>query len=336
MYEAMLYDKLPNNRVKCNLCAHHCLISEGKKGICHVRQNREGVLYSRVYGLTISQNIDPIEKKPLFHFQPGSKSYSIATPGCNFKCQWCQNADISQWPKEQEAMIGKYASPEQIVDGALKAGCRSISYTYTEPTVFFEYTFDTSKLAHEAGLANIYVSNGYMSTSMLDVFHPYLDAINVDLKAFREETYQEYTGAKLQPILDNLKLIRKLGILLEVTTLIIPGINDDPEELRDAARFIASELGVDTPWHLSRFHPMYQMRDIASTPIETLQLGRRIGREEGLHFVYIGNVPGGEGESTVCYSCENVVVQRIGYYTRITSLNGSKCGFCGADLNITC
>lgn len=334
MREAMLYEKLPENKVRCNLCTHHCMISEGKKGICQVRQNRGGVLYSLAYGRTISQNIDPIEKKPFFHFQPGSKSYSIATPGCNFKCQWCQNADISQVPKDRDIIAGRRASPQEIIDGALQARCRSIAYTYTEPTVFFEYTYDTAILAHQAGLANVYVSNGYMSSNMLDLIHPYLDAINVDLKAFREETYVTYTGAKLKPILDNLKLIRELRIMLEVTTLVIPGINDEPEELRDAAKFIATELGVDTPWHLSRFHPMYRMLDVTSTPIETLQLGRRIGLEEGLHFIYIGNVPGGQGESTVCYSCGKVAIERIGYHTRIISLDGSKCGFCGADLNL--
>jgi len=333
MREAMLYERLPDGVVRCELCSHHCAISDGKKGICHVRENRGGTLYTLVYGRTIARNVDPIEKKPLFHFYPGTASYSVATPGCNFRCDWCQNFDISQMPREQDMIMGKEASPEDIVADAKQTGCRSIAYTYTEPTVFFEYTYETARLAHEAGLANVYVSNGYMSPAMLQAFYPYLDAINVDLKAFRDETYKKYVGARLQPVLDNLKQIKQLGIFLEVTTLVIPGINDDPGELRDAARFVAGELGVDTPWHVSRFHPMYKMMDVPSTPVETLQLAGEIGAEEGLRFIYVGNVPGHSGENTVCYSCGKVVVERMGYRTKMVALDGSKCGFCGAELN---
>ncbi|MDY6911532.1 MAG: AmmeMemoRadiSam system radical SAM enzyme [Chloroflexota bacterium] len=333
MQKAMLFEKLPDGRVRCDLCAHRCVIAEGKTGICHVRQNIEGTLHTLVYGRTIARNVDPIEKKPLFHFQPGSTSYSIATPGCNFRCEWCQNADISQMPREQDIIMGADASPKQLVEDAKRTGCQSIAYTYTEPTVFFEYSLETARLAHRSGLANVYVSNGYMTREMLELVHPHLDAINVDLKAFREETYKKHIGAMLQPVLDSLKLIKRLGILLEVTTLIIPGINDDPTELKDLTTFIASELEVDTPWHISRFHPTYKMTHIASTPMETLKLAREIGWESGLRFIYIGNVPGNDGEDTLCYSCGKTAVKRMGYRTRITGLDGSRCNSCGAELN---
>ncbi|MFO8101516.1 MAG: AmmeMemoRadiSam system radical SAM enzyme [Dehalococcoidia bacterium] len=333
MREAMLYEKLPDNKVRCDLCAHHCKIAEGKKGICYVRENQDGILYTLVYGRTIARNVDPIEKKPLFHFQPGTTSYSIATPGCNFHCDWCQNADISQMPRERDLVAGIEASPEEIVAAAKQSGCRSISYTYTEPTIFFEYTYETAHLAHEAGLSNVYVSNGYMSSRMLEFFHPLLDAINVDLKAFREETYHKYVGGALQPILDNLKALKGYGVFLEVTTLVIPGINDAPEELHQAVDFIVNELGVDTPWHISRFHPMYRMKQVPSTPLQTLETAMEIGKEAGLRYVYIGNVPGSAGENTVCYSCGNLVVERVGYHIRVVGLDGSRCKYCGTELN---
>ena len=333
MHEAMLYGKLSDDRVHCYLCAHRCTIADGKKGICQVRENRSGTLYTLVYGHTIAQHIDPIEKKPLFHFYPGTTSYSIATPGCNFRCHWCQNWDISQMPRENDVIRGDEALPELIVSAAHRAGCKSIAYTYTEPTVFFEYAYDTARLASEAGMVNVFVSNGYMTEEMLETFHPYLDAINVDLKAFRDETYRKYVGALLQPVLNSMKTIKRLGIFMEVTTLIIPTINDNASELQEAAEFIASELGVDTPWHISRFSPNYKTRDIAPTSVETLQYARDIGEKAGLRFTYVGNVPGHAGENTVCYACGNLVVERVGYRVRIVGLDGSRCSACGAELN---
>ena len=333
MHEAMLYGKLSDDRVHCYLCAHRCTIADGKKGICQVRENRSGTLYTLVYGHTIAQHIDPIEKKPLFHFYPGTTSYSIATPGCNFRCHWCQNWDISQMPRENDVIRGDEALPELIVSAAHRAGCKSIAYTYTEPTVFFEYAYDTARLASEAGMVNVFVSNGYMTEEMLETFHPYLDAINVDLKAFRDETYRKYVGALLQPVLNSMKTIKRLGIFMEVTTLIIPTINDNASELQEAAEFIASELGVDTPWHISRFSPHYKTRDIAPTSVETLQYARDIGEKAGLRFTYVGNVPGHAGENTVCYACGNLVVERVGYRVRIVGLDGSRCSACGAELN---
>jgi len=311
MKEAMLYESGSEGRVRCNLCAHRCTIAQGKRGICQVRENRDGRLYTLVYGRVIAQHIDPVEKKPLFHFHPGSTAYSIATPGCNFRCKWCQNADISQEADKWNFEAGEQVPPQDVVKAARRSGCRSIAYTYTEPTIFFEYAYDTARLAHEADLANIFVTNGYMTIDMLDTFHPYLDAANVDLKAFRQETYRTYVGASLQPVLDSMKKMKALGIWLEVTTLIIPEINDDPAELRDAARFVAQELGSETPWHLSRFFPAYQMRDTSPAPLETLRRAEEIGREEGLYYIYMGNVSG--EVSTHCHECGRLLIRRSAY-----------------------
>jgi len=311
MKEAILYKKLSDNKVCCNLCAHYCTITDGKQGVCHVRENRDGTLYSMVYGRAIARHVDPMEKKPLFHFYPGSTAYSIGTPGCNFHCQWCQNWEISQMPREQHFIMGDEATPEQIVYDAKRAGCRSIAYTYTEPTIFFEYAYDTARLAHENGLTNIYITNGYMTEEMLETFHPYLDAANVDLKAFRDTTYQKYVGARLQPVLNSLKTMKQLGIWIEVTTLVIPDINDDPIELRDAADFVVDELGEETPWHISRFFPSYKMTDVPPTPVTTLQKARDIGLEAGLRYVYEGNIPG--EVNTLCHACGHLLIRRSGY-----------------------
>jgi pyruvate formate lyase activating enzyme len=329
--EARLYEKLSDDRVRCHLCAHRCTIADGKKGTCQVRENRGGTLYTLVYGRTIARHVDPVEKKPLSHFYSGTTAYSIATPGCNFHCRWCQNWEISQMVREQHIIMGEEASPEQVVAAAQRAGCRSIAYTYTEPTIFFEYAYDIACLAHEAGLANIYVTNGYMTEEMLETFHPCLDAANVDLKAFRDETYRKYVGARLQPVLDSLKVMQRLGIWLEVTTLVIPGINDDPAELRDAASFVAQELGVETPWHISRFFPAYEMADFPPTPVSTLQRAREIGLEAGLKYVYVGNVPDDGSQDTTCPGCGRVLIRRDGF--AITNrIRDGRCPDCGAPI----
>lgn len=329
MKEAMLYEKLPDSRVRCHLCAHSCLIAQGHKGICQVRENRGGTLYTLVHGRTISQNVDPIEKKPLFHFYPGSTAYSIATPGCNFRCAWCQNWEISQMPRERHLIVGKEATPAEIVARARQHHCRSIAYTYTEPTIFAEYAYDTARLAREAGLANIFVTNGYMTEEMLDIFHPYLDGANVDLKVFRDETYRRYVGARLSPVLDSLKAMKRLGIWLEVTTLVIPGINDEPVELREAAQFIRRELGADTPWHLSRFFPNYQLTDVPPTPLPNLLQAREIGCEEGLKYVYLGNVLGEGSEDTICPDCGEITIRRSRFHQVVNRLRDGRCDNCG-------
>jgi pyruvate formate lyase activating enzyme len=324
MKEAMLYERLSDSRVRCYLCAHRCTIAEGRPGVCQVRENEGGVLYTLVYGQVIARHVDPIEKKPLLHFYPGTTAYSVATPGCNFRCQWCQNADISQMPREQNRIMGAETEPAEIAAAAERTGCRSVAYTYTEPTIFFEFAYDTARLARGRGLANVFVTNGYMTGEMLAEMHPYLDAANVDLKAFRDQVYRRYVGARLQPVLDSLKTMKRQGIWLEVTTLVIPGLNDDPAELREAAQFVAGELGPETPWHLSRFSPAYQMRDRRATPVETLLRAKEIGEEAGLRYVYVGNVPG--EANTVCHACGHLLIRRYGY--RILAQDVAADGTC--------
>ncbi len=332
--EARLYDKLEDRRVQCYLCAHRCRIADGKRGICAVRENRGGTLYTLVYGRTISQHVDPVEKKPLAHFYPGTRAYSIATVGCNFHCEWCQNANISQMPRETGLIVGERAGPEEVVAGAKRSRCRSIAYTYTEPTIFFEYAYDTAKLAHQEGIANVYVTNGFMTSGaneMLETFDPYLDAANVDLKAFRDETYRRYVGGRLQPVLDSLRKMKELGIWVEVTTLVIPDLNDDEEELRDAARFVAQELGPETPWHISRFYPGYQMRHVPPTPVATLRRALEIGREEGLRYIFVGNVPG--EANTECHVCGELLIRRRGYTILANHVApGQVCPNCGTPV----
>lgn len=331
MHEAFLYEKLNNGQIRCHLCAHRCLIDIGKKGFCQVRENIAGTLYSLVYGRTISQGIDPIEKKPLYHFYPGSRSFSIATPGCNFRCDWCQNWEISQMPREQHFIAGQKQSPEDIVAAAVRTSCRSLAYTYTEPTIYFEYSYDTARLARDSGLANVYVSNGYMSAEMLELFHPWLDAANIDLKAFRDETYREYVGARLQPVLDSLKKLSNYGIWLEVTTLLIPGINDDPQELQELAEFIVTELGAETPWHVSRFYPQYKLLNVPPTPPATLHRAVEIGRAAGLKHVYLGNLV--EETDTCCPGCGKILIQRRGFAISSNKVDGNGCCFyCGVKI----
>jgi len=289
------------------------------------------MLYTLVYGRSVAQHVDPVEKKPLYHFYPGTTAYSIATVGCNFRCRWCQNWDISQMVRERHLVMGEEASPQRIVSTAQEAGCRSIAYTYTEPTIFFELTYDTARLANEAGLANVYVTNGYMTEEMLDAFHPYLDAANVDLKAFRDETYRTYVGGRLQPVLEAMEAMKRLGIWLEVTTLVIPGINDNDGELKDAADFVAGELGVETPWHISRFSPAYKMTDVPPTPVETLRRARKIGLEAGLRYVYVGNVP--DEANTVCHECGHMLIRRSSYRVLENHVSsGGRCPNCGAPV----
>jgi pyruvate formate lyase activating enzyme len=331
MKEAMLYEKMKDKQVRCRLCAHRCTIGDGHLGLCQVRENRGGTLYTLVYGRTISQAVDHIEKKPLFHFHPGSLSYSIATPGCNFRCAWCQNWEISQMPREQHLLGGYPATPEQIVAEARRSGCHSIAYTYTEPTIFFEYAHDTARLATEAGLANVFVTNGYMTPEMLDTARPWLDAVNIDLKAFRDETYRRHIGARLQPVLDTLKKIKTLGIWLEVTTLIIPGLNDDPAELEELAGFIKQKLGADTPWHISRFFPHFRMNDVPPTPESTLHRAADIGRAAGLRYIYLGNVA--EETDTVCPGCGKVLMRRLGFNIAENAIRqDGQCPGCGETI----
>ncbi|MBW1821144.1 MAG: AmmeMemoRadiSam system radical SAM enzyme [Deltaproteobacteria bacterium] len=332
--EAYLFETLKDNKVKCNLCNHRCVIKEGKRGICGVRENQEGTLETLVYGNLIARHIDPIEKKPLFHLLPGSLSYSIATVGCNFRCLFCQNADIAQMPSDKRGMIiGDLSTPEDVVDAAVEGGCKSIAYTYTEPTVFFEFAHDTAKLANKRGLYNVFVTNGYMTTEAIEMISPYLDAANVDLKAFNDDFYKKYCSAKLEHVKKTLQTMNTLGVFVEVTTLLIPGLNDDKNELENLASFIAKSLGPETPWHISRFHPTYKLTDRPPTPVKTLVMAREIGINAGLKYVYTGNVPGENGEKTFCYNCSRILIDRWGYTINKNLIENSRCPHCGAIID---
>ncbi len=333
MYEARFYEKAEDQKVQCHLCAHECKIDPGKRGICHVRENREGTLYSLVYGRVIAENIDPIEKKPLFHFLPGSRSYSIATIGCNFMCMHCQNYDISQYPRRHEGrIIGEPRTARQIVDQALASRSASISYTYTEPTIFMEFAQDVGRLAKEKGLRNVFVSNGFMTEESARALAEFVDADNVDLKSFRDDFYRKICKARLKPVLDTIERLKKLGVWLEVTTLVIPGLNDSEEELTQIAHFI-KEVGVDIPWHVSAFYPTYQMLDRPRTPAATLLRARELGLKAGLRYVYTGNIPGQGGESTSCYQCGELLIDRVGYTIRGFILQDGKCPKCQAEID---
>ncbi len=332
--EAYLFESLKDKRVKCNLCNHRCVIKDGKRGICNVRENRSGILETLVYGRLIARHIDPIEKKPLFHLLPGSLSFSIATVGCNFKCLFCQNADIAQMPSDRNGLImGDVSTPEKVVAEALEGDCKSIAYTYTEPTVFFEFAYDTSKIAYEKGIRNVFVTNGYMTPEALQMIYPFLDAANVDLKAFNDEFYKKYCGAKLTHVKENLIQMKSLGVFVEVTTLLIPGLNDDEDELTRLASFLATSVGPETPWHISRFHPTYRLTDQPSTPVETLVKAREIGIKAGLKYVYTGNVPGEDGEHTFCYNCGKILIDRWGFYIRKNRIKKSRCPYCEAQID---
>jgi pyruvate formate lyase activating enzyme len=332
--EALLYEPLEDRKVRCRLCAHHCKVDDGQAGICQVRINRRGRLETLVYGKLVARNVDPIEKKPLFHYLPGSRSFSIATVGCNFKCRFCQNADIAQLPAERKGLIiGEQVAPEAVVAEALAAGCASIAYTYTEPTVFFEFALAVAMQAKAAGLGNVFVTNGYMSAEALDRVAPYLDAANVDLKAYSDEFYREMCGARLAPVKTTLKRMRARGILVEVTTLVIPGLNDESSELKALATFLVDELGPETPWHLSRFHPTFRLTDRSPTPVETLQKAHQIGLEAGLKYVYIGNVPGSGAENTHCPECHNIIINRFHYHARARLIDGNHCAYCHTPID---
>jgi len=327
--EAFLYQTLEDKKVRCNLCSHRCVVKAGRRGICAVRENRDGVLHTLVFGKLIARHIDPIEKKPLYHFYPGSLSYSIATVGCNFRCRFCQNADIAQMPADQSGMImGGATTAENEVAAAIKGKCKSIAYTYTEPTIFFEFAYETARLASGRGLKNVFVTNGHMTAEALDMIAPYLDAANVDLKAFTDGYYQKQCGARLIHVQNTLRQMKARDIFVEVTTLIVPGLNDDPQELAQLAAFIVDELGPETPWHISRFHPTYKLTDRPPTPVDTLKKAYAIGRQSGLKYVYTGNVPGEASEHTFCPGCAEKIIDRRGFRIGSYHVAAGRCAFC--------
>jgi pyruvate formate lyase activating enzyme len=357
LHEARFYEALPKDKVLCTLCPHECRIPEGARGACSVRYNHAGKLYTLVYDKLVAREVNPIEKKPLFHFHPGSFAYSISTVGCNLRCSFCQNWRISQWPKEhlprridkaeQEVpdpicpqlaamdrdIAGEPVTPAQIVEAALQAGCSSISYTFTEPTIFYELAYDTAVLAKEHGLMNNFVSNGFISEAPLRELAGMIDAINVDLKFFSEASYRRISRARMQPVLDAIRLYRELGVWVEVTTLVIPGLNDSDAELGQIAAFIHS-VGEEIPWHVTGFYPAYRMHDRSSTDVATLRRARDIGLAEGLRYVYEGNVPGEGGENTYCYHCKALLIERYGFsvqQNRITE--AGCCPDCGSRID---
>ena len=348
MKEAQLYIRLEKLKVHCQLCAHSCKISDGKFGFCGVRQNVSGILYTHNYAKLVAANIDPVEKKPLYHFLPGSLTFSIASAGCNFRCGFCQNWEISQLDPRSLALArtsldkrfevldfinqfpGEDFSADKVIKLAQQYNCRSIAYTYTEPTVYFEFALETAKLAKEAGLRNIFVTNGYLSREAISLLSPYLDAVNIDLKFFKESSYQRICSAKLGPVLDAIQLLNAAGVWIEVTTLIIPGENDTLEELTAIAKFIAA-VDKDIPWHISRFHADYKFKDYASTSEQALKLAYDAGVSQGLHYVYVGNF-GAWGGDTLCAKCHKLLIKREGFDILESHLAQNRCAFCQTAL----
>ncbi|HXX61949.1 MAG TPA: AmmeMemoRadiSam system radical SAM enzyme [Candidatus Sulfotelmatobacter sp.] len=322
----------PDGAVRCGVCAHRCLVRVGRTGICGVRENRDGRLLSRAYGAVVAMGLDPIEKKPLFHVAPGSTAYSIATAGCPFHCTFCQNWEIAQGPRLGLELPSRHLPPAQVVDEATALDAGSIAYTYVEPTVFLEYALDVGRLAHQAGLRNLFITDGYATREAVRLLASVLDAANVDLKSFDDAFYRKLCGARLAPVLDSIVAMREAGIWLELTTLVIPGRNDDDRQLRALARWIVETLGPETPWHVSRFHPAFRLLDVPATPLPTLRRVAELGREAGLCHVYVGNAPELGLEDTHCAGCGRVVIERHGYTTRNRLTAQGTCVGCARPL----
>jgi len=329
-HEAMYYNRLDGRRVQCALCPRRCVIADGGRGFCGVRENRGGTLYTLVYAKPCSLHVDPIEKKPLFHVRPGSPAFSIATVGCNLRCLFCQNWQISQAAPED--VRTPTLSPEEVVAQARKTGAPVIAYTYTEPTIFYEYMLDIARLAHKAGILNVMHSAGFINEEPLRGLIPYLDAANIDLKGFNDRFYNQFSFGNLQDVLRTLKILHEEGVWVEVTNLVIPGLNDDPGEIRRMCEWIRDNLGPDTPLHFSRFWPMHKLAQLAPTPPATLEKARQIAREAGLRYVYIGNIAGNPAEDTVCPKCGKVVVDRAGYIIQELQLVDGACAYCGEKI----
>jgi pyruvate formate lyase activating enzyme len=326
------YRKLDGGRVSCFTCGHRCVISEGRRGVCGVMENSGGILFSLVYGKAAAMHADPIEKKPFFHFRPGATAFSVATVGCNMRCLNCQNSDISQMSKNQGRIEGVEMTPEAVVAAAVESGAKIISYTYTEPAVFFDYALDIAAIAVRKGIENTFVTNGYFTEETVRAAAPLVRAANVDLKAFRDGTYRKVCGATLQPVLDSIRLMKTLGVWVEITTLLIPDMNDSDEELGDIARFVHS-VDPGIPWHVSRFYPQYRMTDRGATTVESIRRARTIGLEAGLRYVYAGNVPGDEGERTFCWKCGAPLIERYGFQVVSNRMHGGCCPDCGAVID---
>jgi pyruvate formate lyase activating enzyme len=329
MKQALYYKTLKDNKVQCVLCPWNCVIPEDKRGNCGVRQNKDGKLYSLVYGKAVSTHVDPIEKKPLFHLQPGSLAYSIGTVGCNLHCKHCQNYSISQATPEE--LPGTDLPPQQVVDQAIRENCSSIAYTYTEPTIFYEYMLDTAKLAKKKGIKNVIVSNGFINEEPLKELCKHIDGANIDLKCFNNKFYRDITTARLEPVLNTLKILKQKKVWLEITNLIIPTLNEDLSEIKKMCKWIQNNLGNNVPLHFTAFYPTYKLTDISPTPADILTKARNIAKEIGLHYVYIGNTYVEGGENTYCPECNEVVIERVGFSVSENRLKNRKCT-CGEKI----
>ncbi|MFH2107865.1 MAG: AmmeMemoRadiSam system radical SAM enzyme [Chrysiogenia bacterium] len=330
MIKAILYEKKENQQVVCHMCAHECRIMNGKSGLCHVRKNIDGDLVSLNSDRVIATNMDPIEKKPLYHFLPGSRSFSIAAMGCNFSCRFCQNHSISMVQTEND-IHGDMVTPEQLLAIALRNQAQSISYTYTEPTVFFELMFETAKLAHNAGIKNVLVSNGYMSRQALSLLRPYVHAANIDLKSFNDDFYIKYCSARLEPVLETITAMKAMGIWMEVTTLLIPGLNDDRKEILRLLSFLR-ELDANIPWHVSRFFPQHQLLTLPATSIDSIYEVLQLGVDQGLKFLYGGNIADSYWDDTRCPQCRETLIKRSGYQVENFGMEAGNCRFCRTEI----
>jgi pyruvate formate lyase activating enzyme len=322
--EAMFYETLEEMRVQCKLCPWECAVADQERGTCGVRENREGKYYTLVHSQPCAAHVDPIEKKPLFHYLPGSLAFSIATAGCNIECKFCQNWDIAQVRPEQVDTY--YLPPDDVTKISLKYNCKTIAYTYSEPVIFYEYMYDSAVYARQSKIGSVIISNGFINKEPLEHLCQQLTAVKIDLKAFTEKFYQETCRGQLKPVLNTLETLRDLGIWYEIVVLLVPTLNDSQQEIQDMARWIYKELGADVPVHFSRFYPMYKLTNLPPTPVKTIEMARKIAMDAGLHYVYIGNVPGHEGESTYCPNCGKIVVHRIGY--RILKVDLDDTGHC--------
>lgn len=333
MIPARFYTTLDGHKVQCHLCPHECIIADDQLGVCGVRQNQGGTLQALTYNQAIALHVDPIEKKPLYHVHPGSRSFSVAAAGCNFHCQFCQNHEISQIRASYSRLPGRALTAADVVDQALASDCRTIACTYTEPTVYYEWALDIARTAHAQGLGTVWVTNGYINAAPLQEIAPFLTAANVDLKGWDDAFYRKVVGGSLQPVLDTLQLMKKLGIWVEVTTLLVPGYCDDENTLRSIAAYIREHLGVETPWHISRFYPQYRLGALSPTSLTVLRRGREIGIEEGLRYVYCGNAPGDVGEHTFCYRCGALLIERIGFEVLHDKMVAGRCPVCAAEID---
>lgn len=328
--EARYYEKLPHKKIRCKLCPKECVIDDRERGYCGVRENREGTYYTLVHSRPCTYHADPIEKKPLFHFHPGTLAFSIATAGCNLNCKFCQNWQISQSRPEQIRSI--YMPPDKTAALAQNYDCLSIAYTYSEPTIFFEYMVDTANEGHKHNVKSVVVTAGYIAQKPLVELCNSVDAIKVDLKAFTEKYYKEVVNGELRPVLDSLVTMRKMNVWTEIVYLVVPTLNDSDKEFRELCKWINTNLGKDVPIHFTRFHPQYLMKNLPATPVRTLERAKEIGDAEGLHYVYIGNVPGHSAESTYCPNCGKIVINRIGYTIREINIKNNKCNNCNATI----